>query len=228
MKMNDAPVIMVTTHGQSTSISDARYILKGLSIALASLRDFRDDCDWEEEEPVHCWNGETDFSVIWLPTEGETPVLMPDFVKVENGSLLDSLARYNNTLAIVTQCVDDSLWINGLGPRVLCWDESSSPRDMGLQLLQLLKKPLVKPAQLTRGDCLRRIVSLVERVAHVKRKHFSEWKTAADMGRDLKAGHLQKKASQKDSSGVFVFAAWCILVSAFSCHTRENVPEAYL
>jgi hypothetical protein len=97
MKMNDAPVIMVTTHGQSTSISDARYILKG-SFDCLGFAATSDDCDWEEEEPVHCWNGETDFSVIWLPTEGETPVLMPDFVKVENGSLLDKEARYNNTL----------------------------------------------------------------------------------------------------------------------------------
>jgi hypothetical protein len=214
-EMNDTPVIMVTTHGQSTSLSDARFILKGLSFALASLREFRDDCDWEEEESAHCWSGETDFSVIWLPTEGVTPALMPDFVKVELGSLLDRLARYNNTLAIVTRCVDDSLWINGLGPKKLCWDESSSPRDMGLQLLQLLKRPLVKPAQLTRGDSLRRIVSLIERVANVKRKHGSEWKTAADMGRDLKAGlHLLEESIPENNGGLFVFAAWCILVSA--------------
>jgi hypothetical protein len=64
---------------------------------LASLRQVttvigrkRSPCTAGMEKPI--------FSVIWLPTEGETPVLMPDFVKVENGSLLDKVARYNNTL----------------------------------------------------------------------------------------------------------------------------------
>jgi hypothetical protein len=215
-KMNDKPVIMVTTQGGPTSLANARYILKGLSLALDSLGEFPDDCDWEEEEPVHCWyRGYKDLSVVWLPTQGATPVLVPDFVKVEHGSLLDSLARYTNAVAIVTQCVDDtSLWINGLGPPILCWDQSSSPRDMALRLLQLLKKPPVKPAHQTRGDCLRRIVSLVERVANVKRKHGSGWKSAADMGRDLKAGLHLREESTENNGGLFVFAAWCILVSA--------------
>jgi hypothetical protein len=199
---NIEPVIIVTTHGQPTSLANARFILKGLSIAIASIREFRDDKAQA-------------FSVVWLPTEGAAPAIMPDFVTVEQGSLLDSLARYTNAVAIVTQCVDDSLWIKGLGTRILCWDESSSPRDLSLRLLQLLQKPVVEPAQLTRGDCLRRIVSLVERVANVKRIHGSEWKTAADMGRDLKAGlHLREENIPENNGGLFVFAAWCILVSA--------------
>jgi hypothetical protein len=214
-KVNDKPVIMVTTHGQPMSLANARYILKGLSLALRSLVEFRDDCDWEEEEPVHCWYREhEDFSIVWLPTEGATPDIMPDFVKVEHGSLLDSLARNTNPVAIVTQCVDESLWINGLGPPVLCWDQSSSPRDMALRLLQLLNKPPVKPAHQTRGDCLRRIVSLVESVANVKRNHGSGWYSVADMGRDLKYLHLREESITDNNGGWFVFAAWCILVSA--------------
>jgi hypothetical protein len=212
---NDWPVVIVTTHGQRTSLADARYILKGLAMALASARKLRDQCDWEEGEPGDCWNGDLDFSVVWLPTEGATPALLPDFVTIAKGSLLDNLARYKHTLAIVTLCIDDSLWIAGLGPRILCWDDSSSTRDMGLRLLQLLRKPAVKPLEQTRGDCLRHIVSLVERVVDVKRKYGPGWITAADMGRDLRVGlQLREESTSENNSGLFVFAAWCILVSA--------------
>ena len=184
-------LIIVSTEDQGMTLEQARSTMQGFALARNSMRRFPNNCDWEDEAPgVDCWVGARDFVVIWLKTEVEMPIVVPDFVVIEDGSLLDTLALNPTAMSVIaTLCRDDTRWIAGLGPPVLCLDQAASAHDLALDVLRLFRKPAEHVANPTEADGMLRTAAFIENLAQVSKRHSQEFRhsnTAADMGRILR------------------------------------------
>ena len=221
-------VVSATFRNDLEGQKSLRTVLRALAVARSSLRTCSsivpDDTTYDEVLP--CWNFTEPFRIVLLGPEPD--VQLTDYMIHSSTGLLDALAVFAPTVALLARCQDNpgTSGASLLGPPVVCvdqphiWNAPNVVEALAAHLLRVLTRP--PPMDPTTNyttpndDALFQLIRVLQTMAVIKSEFGSSWTNGWDVKRDLVKYLFASRSSgtrpAKSVSSRFVLHLACLVV----------------